>query len=100
MKTATTGQITFGFAPVIIPQGDGTYKVSPGKPIQWLGTTDAAKYLHIAPNTLRGWIDSGTLPRRSPDGTELCRLCGKCMWEFNVPAVRALMDHWTEQRLR
>lgn len=100
MKTAAApAQITFGFAPIITPRGDGTFTVAPGKPITWLGTTEAARYLHIAPNTLRGWIESGTLPRYSPDGTELCRLCGKCMWEFNVPAVRRLMDHWTNTRL-
>lgn len=102
MKTTAPppAQVTFGFAPVITPRGDGSFTVAPGKPIVWLGTTEAARYLHIAPNTLRGWIDAGILPQSLPDGTEIFRLCGVCMWEFNVPAVQEIRNRWTRDRLR
>jgi len=95
-----TAQITFGFTPVIVPKGDGSFTITPGKPVTWLKTKPAARALGLGGSTLRQWIQEGVLPQTLPDGTEVFRNRGQCMYEFNLPAVQQIRDRWTANRLR
>jgi hypothetical protein len=95
-----TDQINFGFAPVIVPKGDGSFTITPGKPVQWLKTKPAARALGLGGSTLRQWIQEGVLPQTLPDGTEVFRNRGVAMYEFNLGAVQQIRDRWTQERLR
>lgn len=84
----------------MIPQPGGAYLLKPGKPVQWADTSQAAKHLNgIHPSTLRNWIQSGVLPARLPDGTEVFRKRTPKLWEFNLPAVEEVRRGWKKDAL-
>lgn len=53
----------FSYCPsVIVPQGDGTYQVKPGKPVQWLSVKEFSKAIGLSPSTVRRHIGTDLLP--------------------------------------
>lgn len=93
-------QPTFGFIPAVsTPQGDGSYIVRPGRPVDWMPTTAATRCLRLGSSTLRRWIDEGKLPAALPDGTPVFRKLTPKKWEFNVPALIQIKDRWTREAL-
>jgi hypothetical protein len=62
-------QITFSFAPEIIPQGGGSYLVKPGKPIvgrRKLTTTQAAEMSGISADSIRRLYSEGFIEGERP----------------------------------
>jgi len=50
---------------VMIPTGDGSYKVIPeGKPQQWLWVKDAAHLLGVSTESVRNWARDGRIVSR------------------------------------
>lgn len=47
---------------VQIPQGDGTYLIKPGKPIQWLTVKQFAAQVGLGPDAIYRKIGSDALP--------------------------------------
>jgi len=108
MKPAQTS-FTFA-APVVTALGGGDYKISAGKPIEWLPTTAAARLLHCDKSSLRRWIAEGWLPWKLPTdlcaetgtfpaGTEVFKKAGFRKYIFRVAVIAALQSSWTDRAL-
>lgn len=108
MKTAQT---SFLFAtPVVTAIGGGDYRISAGKPVEWLPTSAAAKVLHCDKSSLRRWIAEGWLPWKLPTeirddnvifpaGTVVFKKAGFRKYVFRVAVVQALQSSWTDRAL-
>jgi hypothetical protein len=59
-------QIQFTFAPVVVPQGDGSFIVRPGKPVVKLSLRDAAKRTGLSRTTVYRLYDSGLVKGERP----------------------------------
>lgn len=50
---------------VMVPLGDGTYRVAPeGKPTRWLWTKDAAAIMGVSAESVRNWARDGLITAR------------------------------------
>ncbi len=52
--------------PTLLPQGDGSFVIRPGKPVQDLTPKQAAAYLGIAWSSIYKLLDAGKIPCRRP----------------------------------
>lgn len=50
--SADAGQLSFGFVPEVIPQGDGSYRVIPGKPVIKVKVSVAARKVGMSVNSI------------------------------------------------
>jgi len=69
MANGEHNQIQFSFAPVVIPQGDGSYLVRPGKPIpgrERISIAEAAKRFGPSRATLLRLLESGLIQGERP----------------------------------
>jgi hypothetical protein len=64
-----------------IPQGDGTYLVKPGKPVEKLTVKKFAAAIGVTPSTVRRSIRSGDIPR------EYCHALGRTRWLIQSAAI-------------
>lgn len=107
----TTAQTSFLFAtPVVTALGGGDYRISAGKPVEWLPTTAAAKVLNCDKSSLRRWIAEGWLPWKLPAeirdesttfpaGTMVFKKVGFRKYIFRVAVIHALQSSWTDRAL-
>lgn len=79
-------------APIILPQGDGSVKVMPGKPVPWLTVAQVASHFGLSPSTIYRCIDDGTLP------PELVQKPGKRNLRINAAALGHLETTWRSRR--
>ena len=66
-KLAPVCQTQFAFIPQVLPRGDGSFIVTPGKPQEWLWLKDAAKLCGMTNCGVRKWAPrpgSGLVMRR------------------------------------
>jgi hypothetical protein len=68
----------------LLPRGDGSFVLKPGKPEQWLWTQDAAKAYGVSQKTIVRWWSKGFItgrrvgPRRIQiDAESLSMFCSK-----------------------
>lgn len=69
MKKESPDQFSFNFAPEIIPQGNGTFLVRPGKPIpgrKKLTIAEAAEQSRLSEDTIARLYNSGILEGEKP----------------------------------
>lgn len=69
MKRESPNQTTFHFEPTIIPRGDGTFMVNPGKPIpgrEKLTVAEAAVESKLSEDTVLRLYDCGMLEGERP----------------------------------
>lgn len=52
--------------PVITPRGDGSFVISPGKPIREMRPQQAAKFLGVCKTRMYQMVESGLIPARRP----------------------------------
>jgi excisionase family DNA binding protein len=59
-------QLTFAVfcQPVIVPNGDGSYVVKPGKPVEKLTPAEFADQFRVNRDTVYRWIDDGTIDQK------------------------------------
>lgn len=105
MKPTAPAQPLFSFLPTVVPQGDGSFVVRPGRPVQWVSIQQAADYLQVDDSTIRRWIAEGVLPEKITDPktkavTQVLRKRSPKLWELNLPVVEQLKEHWTNTALR
>jgi hypothetical protein len=55
------GQLSFGFVPEVIPQGDGSFRVSPGRPVCKVTVRVAARLAGVSIHTIYRLRDAGLL---------------------------------------
>jgi len=67
--------------PVIVPQGDGSYLVRPGKPVDWLSVRQFAQAVGLSPSSVRRYIGTECLPE------EMVQSCGLRKWRIQGGAV-------------
>ena len=63
---APTDQLSFSFTPVCTPQGDGSFVVRPGKPVQRLTAMEAARRMRCSVWTVYAMFRSGILVGERP----------------------------------
>lgn len=49
------GQGTFAFVPQVLPRGDGSYVVTPGRPQEWVTIREAAALCRMEESAVRKW---------------------------------------------
>jgi hypothetical protein len=57
--------LTFG-PPVVTPRGDGSYVVSPGKPVQWLSVRQMQVMLGVGKTQSYQYVEEGLVESRRP----------------------------------
>lgn len=78
---------------VAIPQGDGSFVVKPGKPVEWMTPSQFAGAVGLHRNTIYGYIGTDSLPERFVDYTGLRKI------RIQVAAVEHFKAHSRNQRL-
>lgn len=83
MKHEPSGQL-YLFQPVeILPRGDGSYVLKPGKPQQWLWVAEAAELMRISPDAVREWIAKGLV---------VSRRCGLRKFQVEAESLRKYLE--------
>lgn len=59
-------QVTFSFIPQMVPQGDGTFVVKPGRPTQKLTVRQAAQVANCSVATIYRLLDAGLIQGDRP----------------------------------
>jgi len=91
IKPTFTLPVAFS-APTVIPQGDGSVKVLPGKPVQWLTSKQVATHFGLSQSTIYRCIEDGTLP------PEMVQKPGKRKLRINAAALAHLETTWRARR--
>ena len=68
-KKEEQNQIQFSFTPVVVPQGDGSFLVKPGKPVigrKKVLIAIAAERAGVSEDTIRRLLDAGMLEGEQP----------------------------------
>lgn len=67
-RVAQVEQMTFclSFTPVMVPQGDGSVLVRPGKPVAEVTPLQASRMLQISRSAVYELLNAGVLPHRRP----------------------------------
>lgn len=82
------------FSPsVVIPQGDGSYLVRPGKPVEWLTVKQFAAAVGLHRNTIYDYVGTAFLPDSMVQqiGCHKLRIRGEAVAHF-LDAGRRLRD--------
>lgn len=86
-------QLTFPvFCPVVIPMGNGTFKMEVGKPVFWLSPKQMAAQFGVVRETVYLWIQDGTIP------PGLWERGGKLKLRISSEAVAVLREKFNRDR--
>ena len=83
--------VTFA-SPVVLPQGDGSVKVLPGRPVQWLTAKQVASIFGSSESSVYRWIDCGDIPPECVD------LIGVRKKRIRADAVERARETWRARR--
>jgi excisionase family DNA binding protein len=73
---------------VIIPQGDGSFVVKPGKPVEWLSPAQFARQFGLDRSTIYRAIREGTIP------SEFVEPIGKRKYRIAAAAMEHVRQAW------
>lgn len=79
------------FVPLVsTPQGDGSFVVRPGKPIEWLSPKQFAQAVGLHRNTIYGYIGSEFIPERfvQPAGVQRLKINAAAVEHFQAVSRR------------
>jgi hypothetical protein len=93
MRPSPGNQLAFVFgAPTIVPQGDGSVLVRPGKPLTWLTPNQLAAQFRVHRQSIYRWRDEGLIPEH------LMRFAGKRKLQISAEVVPLLEAHFRRIR--
>lgn len=85
-------QIQFTFTPVVVPQGDGSYLVRPGKPVGKLSLSAAAKRAGLSRTTLWRLYDCGLVAGERPSPRKILIYADSL--EAHLKGTREDPEYW------
>jgi len=91
LKPTFTLPVAFS-APVILPQGDGSVKVVPGKPFSWLTAKQVAGAFGCSESSVYRYIDAGDIPAECVD------LIGVRKKRIRADAIERARATWRARR--
>ncbi len=87
MKPAreTPGQTVFAFTAQVLPRGDGSYVVTPGRPQEWLWLREAAQAAGMSAAGFRRWALS------TANGGLVLRRVGRRKYQVSAESLAAAL---------
>jgi hypothetical protein len=79
------------FAPMVqVAQGDGSYLVKPGKPVEWLSPRQFAAAVGLHRNTIYDYLGTEFIPERfvQPAGVRKLKISAEAVAHFNAVSAR------------
>jgi hypothetical protein len=86
-------QLTLWTPTLAIPQGDGTFVVKPGKPVEWMTPAQFAGAVGLHRNTVYTYLGSPALPERFIDYIGLRKI------RIQAAAVEYFKEHSRNRRM-
>lgn len=95
-------QMTFSvfFPPVVTLNGDGSYRVSAGRPVvvEWLSPKDFAQQIGVNRKTVYHWIETEYIPRENDQKEPLVEPEGRRRWKISSKALAIVKAKLWEER--
>lgn len=83
-KRDAPGQ-TWLFPAEVLPRGDGSYVVVPGRPQEWLWVRDAARLAGLSPSAMLRWA-------MAPGSPLVSRRAGRRKYQIEAASLRRALE--------